>query len=323
MIRITVLLLITGCLLDCGCTAANCDRQVAGVGSGAKRADNGSIVAAPRADGESDAIRKERAAAGWALKLLQSTNEFDVVNGANQLGRSAFAFPEAVPILIKTLDSTNWMVCGAAIRALGQYGSAAKGAVPGIVGKLGTMSVQHNAQEALVKIGPSSVPALTAALASADNAVRWGAAGALRMLGPTANAAVPALTNALARALADDDHTVQCEVARALGAMRGDAAGALPMLREMMLTEHDYADSRVCAAGAVGCIAPDDPDFMPVILAALQDKLGVSYRMGDVICDLGPSAKPAIPYLVKVLEDKDPLVREAAAEALRKIQPSR
>ena len=45
----------------------------------------------------------------------------------------------------------------------------------------------------------------------------------------------------------------------------------------------------------------------------------VRHRAVEVIRDMGPAASDAVPVLTKLTEDEDPDVRQAAAEALRKI----
>jgi hypothetical protein len=87
-------------------------------------------------------------------------------------------------------------------------------------------TLSETASEALARIGPSSVPPVTAMLSDPDPAIRARSAAILARIGPDARDAVPELT----ALLADSDPFVQKEAARALGQIGPEAAAAVPSL---------------------------------------------------------------------------------------------
>ena len=71
-------------------------------------------------------------------------------------------------------------------------------------------------------------------------------------------------------------------------------------------------------------IAPDDPSLIRLAIPVLSDGLKhyqemVRYESAVGLGELGEAAKPAAAALNKALKDESPQVREAAAEALKKI----
>jgi HEAT repeat protein len=125
-------------------------------------------------------------------------------------------------------------------------------------------SIRTLAGFSLANKGPSAVaavPALSRALADQDLNVRYSAANALRAIGPGAEAAVPALIKALAT-------------------FPGGSPAQIGPFRY-------YAEARWVAAEALGSI--------------------------------GTGAREAVPALTKTLSDPDPHVRSAAASALKRI----
>ena len=139
-----------------------------------------------------------------------------------------------------------------------------------------------------------SVQALAASLGSPDSRERIKAAMALSEAGPSAKDALPALT----KALADRNLNVRYFAGSALRGLGPAAASAVPALMAMLKTfpgavpelegpPRYFADTRSVAAEALGAI--------------------------------GPAAKAARPALAEALKDPSPDVREAAAEALKKV----
>jgi HEAT repeat protein len=92
-------------------------------------------------------------------------------------------------------------------------------------------AVQSEAAYQLSRLGPESLPALSAlieALKSKNTSVRQNAALALGLIGPTASGAVPALTDALR----DPEYGVRMEAANALGNIGSAASSAIPELEK-------------------------------------------------------------------------------------------
>lgn len=100
-------------------------------------------------------------------------------------------------------------------------------------------TVQQAAADALARIGPPSVPALTDALSDPDPLVRLEATHALARMGPPAKPAVPKLIVALG----DSDRAVRQGAARALGQIGPGAVDAIPALMEVIRDPNADADS--------------------------------------------------------------------------------
>jgi HEAT repeat protein len=143
--------------------------------------------------------------------------------------------------------------------------------------------------------GDDKVAGLLNDLKSANAGTRARAAMALGKMGPSAKAAVPGL----AEAVVDRDLNVRYYAAEALGAVGPEAKAAVPALIKALDTfpggsppldgpQRYYADTRSVAAEALGAI--------------------------------GTGAREAVPALKKALNDPDPSVRSAAAEALKRIE---
>ena len=112
---------------------------------------------------------------------------------------------DAVPFLLKSLDSADWPLRAAAADVLGDIGIPASHAVPRLLDRLDDDSewVRRNATEALGNIAsPEAVPRL-AHLLTQDTChfVRHNAALSLAKIGPESRNAIPALE----RALQDDN----------------------------------------------------------------------------------------------------------------------
>ncbi len=199
---------------------------------------------------------------------------------------------------IKALDSPDGDARRRAILALGAIGAEAGEAVPALAAILREgpdRADRIEASLALSKMAPASgeaVPALTEALQDQDPFVRMNAAVALLRLGAQARPAVPALLKAL-----DDETnqttpglfscTIQERVAVVLGRASAGTAEAVPALLKVL----EAADSHPTRAAAVR-------------------------GLGEV----GAAARAAAPRLRPLLEDGNALVREAAEEALPKIE---
>jgi HEAT repeat protein len=192
-------------------------------------------------------------------------------------------------------------------------------------------ATRYFAMEALVKIGPAAIPALTLALKNPDSYVRAVAAEALRKIGPSA---IPALT----QALKERDSDVRRIAAGALGEIAESIQDksqisvmfkeAIPVLTEL-LKDKDFmvCDSAAEALGSIG-----DSNAIPALVRALKNE-GYSARF-DAIA-LGQIAefttdksqipvlfKEVIPALTQALKDDDPHVRGIVSRALGSIAES-
>jgi HEAT repeat protein len=103
---------------------------------------------------------------------------------------------KTIPILITALQDSDWTVRGDAAAELGEFGSAAKQAVPALFRMLASEDDTDAARGALRAIddaGPESVPVLIEGLKSTDRRRQFYAIFLLGKIGPKASQALPVL----------------------------------------------------------------------------------------------------------------------------------
>ena len=233
------------------------------------------------------------ALAGFAVLLPHSpvyvTNLF---SGQDRYGGHSRSY------WIDNLDNPDARVRQEAIFALGACGSDSGEAVPALAAILAGDAegkVRSEAALALMKMHPASrtaLPELSQALQDEEPGVRMYAALALFRLGNEARSAVPALIQALGdegnqRNVGTFFFTIRELVALTLGRASAGTAEAVPALMEVLRGNGTMALRRA-----------------------------VTRALGDI----GTEARPAAPQLRKMLTDQRLPLREAAAEALRKIE---
>jgi HEAT repeat protein len=250
---------------------------------------------------------------------------------------------EAVPALIQALQDENSVVRGNAANALGMIGVEAREAVQPLIAALGDSDFfvrkSGTAMIALGKIGPAAreaVPFLIQELKAPDSATRTSAAEALAGIGPAAVDAAPALADALK----DQNARVRVRASIALAKIGPRATAAVPALIQALSDNLDWLSPREYAARALGEIGPEAGEAVPALTRVLTESdaaaeakpastrerwRGYHAQMraaaAEALGKIGPEAKEAVPVLREALEDKDEGVRQAAAEALQRIQP--
>jgi len=199
-------------------------------------------------------------------------------------------------------------------------------AVDALRGSLASAAVRSDAMEILAELGPAARPALdqmVAGLADPDPVYQADSAMAIAAIGPEAAAAVPALEKLLGDESAEPQ--ARYTAAYALGRMGAEAVAAEPLLRKLADSGDDLMAT--VAVWAALKIKPDDATLfdtaVPKLRRALQDeqqlvRLEAAVALGE-IGERGGSALP----LLEMLAEEDPvrMVREAAADAVRKIRP--
>lgn len=271
-------------------------------------------------------------------------SEEDLAEALADLGRPA------VPVLITGLVDKDWCVRHYSAVAIGNIGGEARQAEPYLISALedSAFEVRLSAAEALAKVGriDIGVPFLVRQLRSEHVSERYFAAQGLGNIGPDAKDAVPALARALeadasvrcpaaialgqirlavgnvvqllGQALQDEDRNVRWAAAGALGNIGAQAKEAIPLLRQA-LDDRDEGVRQTAAEALVKLGVPGRA--VPVLIASLEDKHWCNRRWAaKILGDVGPPAKAAIPALRKALKDEHAEVREAATEALKKIQ---
>lgn len=114
--------------------------------------------------------------------------------------------------------------------------------------------------------------------------------------------------------LASPDRLVRSESISSLKEIGVAARSAVSALKQVM-NDGSEPFLQIIAAGAVGAIARDDPDAVPVLVAALDDPIG--FHRATACELLGERRhKSGVLCTMKVLNDEDFSVRFAAAEAI-------
>jgi len=114
--------------------------------------------------------------------------------------------------------------------------------------------------------------------------------------------------------LASPDRLVRCEAIYSLREIGIPARSAVSALKRLM---NDVSEPflQIVAAGAIGAIARDDPEAVPVLVAALDDP--IAFHRATACELLGERRhKSGVLCTMKVLNDEDFSVRFAAAEAI-------
>jgi hypothetical protein len=168
--------------------------------------------------------------------------------------------------------------------------------------------------DGLGKAGPkaqAAVPALLEALADPDAMVRSAAAFSLGFIHSDAPAVVPALT----RALADTDKFVRSAAANGLEFFGPQARDAVPELTRAL--DDAFAPTRSAAARALTMVGPDAKRAAAKLIGLLADadkytRSAAALALGAV----GAAADEAVPALARVVGDEYVGVRRSAALAL-------
>jgi hypothetical protein len=137
----------------------------------------------------------------------------------------------------------------------------------------------------------------------------------LRGMGPNARLATPDLIELL-QSPGVWKREWAADLLKAIGP---EAKDAVPALRQVLKIEK-YGGVYKVVVEALDAIDPES--VIPALIEALQsDKWDIKSMSARNLGSLGPKAKAAIPELRKALRHDEKWVREAAAEALKKIAP--
>jgi HEAT repeat protein len=284
---------------------------------------------------------KRAAAVDVLIEAGNSPDAQERASALSALGLFGKAARPAVPLLNRALRDQKTR--GLALHSLRQLGPEAAEAVDALTGLLSTKDAVQ-AADALGAIGPAASPAVPSLLKLLDRGERTSeaAAGALGKIGGTAKQAIPVLLKKL------EDPEQRLSACHALGQVGGlDPGQAHPGIRKLL--KDPDAEVRVAAVWAVGlsksadgiadlvkCLEDAAPSVRPAAAYALG-RLGagnadaVKALMGALqgqdpelrpaaataLGEIGNAAEPAVPLLIKSLEDKQ--TRGAAAYALGRL----
>jgi HEAT repeat protein len=260
-----------------------------------------------------------KAAIPALIEVLQDQQSPIVLEATQALGSIGGEDPALVPALLAVAHSSqgNARIRGEAFRVLGKICPEKAVQLFSEALKDPEASIRQQAAYELASSGralQSAVPALITALADADAGVRSAAAYALGRMGSQAQAAVPALS----AAVKSPEESVRCAAADALGRIGPAAKSAVPALATAL--KDDKAIVRSNAAGALWAIEGPASRVLPILLELLKEKEARWYTI-SVLRRMAGQAKAAVPALTMLLDDDDPRVREAAADALKEIEP--
>ncbi|MFH2201989.1 MAG: HEAT repeat domain-containing protein [Elusimicrobiota bacterium] len=192
--------------------------------------------------------------------------------------------------------------------ALGALDQKAKSAVPDLIAALEDEPVRWWAAEALRKIGPAAVPALTRMLHDDMNPLQFRAALMLTQLAP-GHERIPVV---LLSALQAEDPGVRYQSALALGANPGLSEQSIPALIRVL--EDADAGVRFAAAAALGRLGA--PAVEPLLRAAVKVDSPLSPGAMNALRMLDSAAAPALTASLK-----DKATRALASDTLLRMGP--
>jgi hypothetical protein len=167
------------------------------------------------------------------------------------------------------------------------------------------------AQQALLRLGTSALPALTAGLKHKDDTVKRQVLGLLAGLGPRAGSAAPAVLD-LAK---HPDAAVRRQALNFLFIVRPTPREAIPLF-EAALKEEEML-LRLQAAGALWDADRRVKDVLPVLVEALKERKDITVRQqaSAVLGRMGPAAKEVVPALIELArgESSGEMAREVGA----------
>ncbi len=173
-----------------------------------------------------------------------------------------------------------------------------------------------------------AVPVLAALMTgSPDRNTRSQAALALSKMAPASRLAVPAL----AQALNDEEPWVRMNAVMALSRLKADARAATAALVQALNDKSNDTNLgrfnvsiQQMAVLTLGRVGAGNADALAALTAALGKEFSDRVRWSAVqaLGEIGPEARPTVPLLRALLKHNSEELREAAAEALRQIEPA-
>jgi HEAT repeat protein len=160
------------------------------------------------------------------------------------------------------------------------------------------------------------IPTLVNLLANPD--AHWQAALALGEMGPSAEAAIPALLEKLRNEIVHRPSRTPGSATIALTRM---GAAAVPGLVELL--NHPLLPVRVGAAMALQGQGTHASPAVPGLLRMLEETHGEARIVAAATLGaVGPPAEAALPRLLELAEQSDNYLRAAALAAVNRIQPT-
>lgn len=294
---------------------------------------------------------KARPAAAKLKAMLKNENQLIAVGAAAALvsiAKDDSAVVESViPVLLDGLRSEDEAVASDAVGALARIGAPAATQVSDLLGKEGPVLCRHVC-DTLAAMGPAAdteVDSLLVALDDKDASVCRHAVRALGVIGAKPDAVVPAL----AAQLKADSADRRSIAAQAIGEFGTAAEPAVSALAERLVKDDDIK-VRIAAAEALGAIGPAAAGAVESLAAGLNDPSGAvtlasgealgkigepginvlakqlqvdAYRpfVAAILQSAGESAAPAVPELIKHINDPDETTQGEVIVALAAVGP--
>jgi HEAT repeat protein len=234
---------------------------------------------------------------------------------------------DAVAALTDAVKDPSEEVRAAAVRTLTQLGLDALPAVPSMIDlvkdkKAGRFS-RGNAALALVRIAPTDdkvLPALVEVLGDKE-APKGVLVDAARAVGVLKREGADAV-EALGALLSDSDTDVRRAAATTLGLIGQPARRVLPALQKAV--KDPDKEVRGQAIHTIGKLGKDAAEAVKVLAEAVTADKNTEVRLAAIqaLAEMGDAAKDALPALMNATNDPKKDVREAAQEAVKKIQGS-
>ena len=205
-----------------------------------------------------------------------------------------------------------------ACAVLGSLGPVAKPAVASLLASANDPDelVRRNALTSLASIGLPSEPitaALVAGLGAPSSLIRHTAVAQFAFTTPVP----PAAEAPLQQLLVDQDRAIAGLARSALDKPKPDDASHIQSLRLMV----EQASARDYALHQLAQLGPGALQAIPTVIPMLQDSQPlIRYLAVEALGAMGPMAKEALPFLRRQQEDSDPVVRATAMEALSAIE---
>lgn len=225
----------------------------------------------------------------------------------------------AIPVLVAALKDRDPLLRRFAAMALGTLGPKAKESESLLLARLKDSDIGSRiaAAGALWKVcgnAKDAVPVLIQVLEQEATIAHLWAADEVAEIGADAKDAVSALRKSMAKSHWPD------APAEALGNIGPDAAAAAPDL--VALLDSKNGETRAQAAAALWKINRH-PRALPTLLEELKNPVdGSPFGAIVAISQIGPPAKAGVSDLLKALSARELYVRQAAAEALERIDPA-
>ncbi len=254
--------------------------------------------------------------------LESGVEDYSPIRAGYLLGDMGGAARDAVPALCRAIERDDERTCAAAAQALGSIRAQPEIAVPALMKALKWRgnTGPDVAAEALAKFrgdAKAAVPALKELAKQVKEHERVAAAYALWRIEGKSDTALPILIDELR---SDRPYWA----IRRLGDIGPPAKAAVPDLTRMLKNE----DDSLIAAQALWRITqkPEPALSMAIRVLENQDARQDHSTAIDILMDMGPHAKPAVPALLEIhrsaRKKADSSLQDEVEKALRKIDPA-